>query len=239
MVLDYDTVVSALGRNAILAQVPLIKIAEASSTIHTFFPSEYGTDIEYGPASVDEKPHQLKRQVRKYIRDNVKNLQITYLVTGPHSDLFFSPASKYTYAGNSDPKNQKVTLVGTGEESISFTTMKDVGRLLVAALNTPAATHKRVVKVNSFTTIGKQVPAELEKQTNTKWHVTFTTLEELKKYEKEAWERKDPLATVFTLRRIWTEGGTLYDERNNDSVGFEGQEETLEEQVDKPIKKHK
>ncbi|KAF2845995.1 NAD(P)-binding protein [Plenodomus tracheiphilus IPT5] len=234
----YDTVVSALGRNAVLAQIPLIKVAEASPTVHTFYPSEYGTDIEYNASSANEKPHQLKLRVRKYIRENIQKLHITYLVTGPYSDLFFSPASRHTHAGNFDPKNRKVTLLGTGEERISFTTMKDVGRLLVAALKTPAQSHERILKVNSFTTTGKEALAEFESQTAAAWNVEVTTLDELKKYEEEAWARGDPLATVFTLRRIWTEGGTLYDERDNGSIGFEGSEETLEEQVGKLIKKH-
>jgi hypothetical protein len=47
-----------------------------------------------------------------------------------------------------------------------------------------------------------------------------------------------PPKTVFTLRRIWTEGGTLYDDRSNGSIGFEGQEEGLEEQVRKMIELH-
>lgn len=236
--IGFDTVISALGRNAILSQIPLLEFAEASSTIQTFYPSEYGTDIEYGPSSAQEKPHQLKLQVRKFIRDHVKKLQVTYLVTGPYSDLFFAPASKYESAGNFDPKTKKATLLGSGEEKVSFTTMKDVGRLLVAALMTPTTAHERILKVNSFTTTGKEALAEFEKQTDSTWNVQYTSLEKLKELEKEAWERGDALATVFTLRRIWTEGGTLYDETSNKSIGFEGREETLEEQIRKIVSRH-
>lgn len=234
---DYDTVISALGRNAILSQIPLLKVAESSSTIHSFYPSEYGTDIEYNASSATEKPHQFKLQVRKYARNNLNKLKITYLVTGPYSDLFFAPASKYNHAGSFNPEQRKATLLGTGEEKVSFTTMKDVGRLLVAALKTPTDSYERILRVNSFTTTGKEALGEFEKQTGGKWDVSFTSLEELKRFEKEAWEKSDPLATVFTLRRIWTEGGTLYDERSNELVGFEG-EETLAEQVQKTIQKH-
>jgi hypothetical protein len=78
----YDTIISALGRNAILAQIPLLKLTEASPSIHTFYPSEFGTDIEYRPMSIIENPHQPKLEVRRYIRENVKKLKITYLVDG-------------------------------------------------------------------------------------------------------------------------------------------------------------
>lgn len=227
-----------MGRNAILSQIPLIKVAEASNTIKFFYPSEYGTDIEYGPVSATEKPHQLKLQVREYIRAKTRKLKVTYLVTGPYSDLFFAPASKYEYVGNFDPKQRKATLLGTGNEEISFASMKDVGRLLVAALQTPTTLRERILKVNSFTTTGKKALAEFEKQTGTQWEVKYTALEDLERFEQEAWEKGDPLATVFTLRRIWTQGGTLYAHRDNGKIGFEGKEETLEEQIAKSIEKH-
>ena len=73
----YDTIISAVGRPIIDQQVDLVKWAEATDGIKTFYPSEFGTDIEYGPQSKDEKPHQGKLRVRKYIRENVKRLAVT------------------------------------------------------------------------------------------------------------------------------------------------------------------
>ncbi|KAF1928841.1 NAD(P)-binding protein [Didymella exigua CBS 183.55] len=233
----YDTVVSALGRNAILTQIPLLKLAEASSSIRDFYPSEYGTDIEYGPKSSNEKPHQLKLQVRKYIRENVKKLKITYLVTGPYSDLFIAP-NKDPRIGSFDPKGKKATLLGTGEEKVSFTTMRDVGRLLVAALKTPSDSSQRILRVNSFTVTGKESVGEFEKQTGSKWEVWYTPLEELSKLEEQAWEEDWPSKTPLTLRRIWTEGGTLYESRDNGKIYFDDGLETLEDQVRNTIAKH-
>lgn len=221
----------------ILTQITLIKLAEASSSVHTFYPSEYGTDIEYGPESVNEKPHQLKLQVRKYIRENIKKLHITYLVTGPYSDLYIGKMSGVAAeTGTFDPKEKKAVLLGTGKDPVSFTTMKDVGRLLVAALKTPATESPRTLKVNSFTSTPDEILAEFEKQTDAKWDVSFTPLDELKKREAAAWEGGNPLATMYTLRRIWTEGGTLYEKRDNWKIG-EPETETLEEQVKKAIEK--
>lgn len=238
---DYDSVISALGRNVILAQIPLLSLAEASPSIHTFYPSEYGTDIEYGPSSPDEKPHQLKLKVRAHIRQNVRRLKITYLVTGPYSDLYIGKLNgDLATAGSFDVKNKKATLLGTGEEKVSFTTMRDVGVLLVSSLKTPfsatADSHpnERILKVNSFTTTPNEILAQFEKQTGAKWEVDYTPLDTLREKEKEAWEKKSPVATVFTLRRIWTAGGTLYKQRDNGKVG-EPETETLEAQVAKAI----
>lgn len=235
MIPDYDTVISALGRNVILTQIPLLTLAELSPTIHTFYPSEYGTDIEYGPSSANEKPHQLKLQVRKHIRENIRKLKTTYLVTGPYSDLYFGKmGGEADKTGSFDVKQKKAVLLGTGKGKVSFTTMKDVGRLLVAALKTPTISSPRVLKVNSFTTTPDDILAEFEKQTGGKWEVVYTPLDELKKLEQDALQKGNPMATVYILRRIWTEGGTLYESRDNGKIG-EPPTETLEEQVRKAV----
>jgi hypothetical protein len=120
-----DTVVSAVGRNVIDQQIELIKLAEESTSVQWFFPSEYGTDIEYGPESINEKPHQLKLKVRKYIRENVKRLQYTYLVTGPYVDMFFTLRELAPEAGGFDIESKKAVVVDNGEGRIGFTTMPE------------------------------------------------------------------------------------------------------------------
>lgn len=44
------------------------------------------------------------------------------------------------------------------------------------------------------------------------------------------------MATGYTLRRIWTEGGTLYSQRDNEDIGVE-RTDTLESMVSELIKK--
>ncbi len=117
-----DTVVSCVGRGAIETQISLIKWASETS-VTRFFPSEYGTDIEYGPSSAKEKPHQLKLKVRAFMK-TVQNLEYTYLVTGPYSDLFFGKAMK-PEAGTFDVKAKKATLLGDGKGKVSFTAMAE------------------------------------------------------------------------------------------------------------------
>ncbi|KAF2097712.1 putative isoflavone reductase family protein [Rhizodiscina lignyota] len=216
---DFDTVVSAVGRPVILDQIDLLKWAEETPNIKRFYPSEYGTDIEYGPQSVNEKPHQLKLKVRAFVRENIKRLEYTYLVTGPYSDMFFDVSGKDQRAGSFDLDAKKSVLLGTGNDKISFTTMRDVGRLLVASLLHPEESRNKALKVNSFTTTPNEILAEFERQTGgQKWEVSYTPLDELKQIEQEAWEKGVPWATGYTLRRIWTEGGTLYEKRDNEAI---------------------
>jgi hypothetical protein len=228
-----DTVISAVGRNVIAGQVELIKWADSTPNVKRFFPSEYGTDVEYSATtSPHEKPHQQKLKVRAFIKAEVKNLEITYLVTGPYSELFFgAPGSGWTDAGGFDVKAKKAVLLGDGKGPVSFTSMADVGNLLVAALLHPEAAKNKALCVNSFTATPDEILAEFEKQTGgQKWDVSYTSLEDLKKSEEKMWADGSPLATGYTLRRIWTEGGTLYEKRDNGIIG-EPKMETLEDQV--------
>ncbi|KAL5373137.1 hypothetical protein DPSP01_012940 [Paraphaeosphaeria sporulosa] len=177
-----DTVISALGRSTILVQTPLHRLAEASPTIHTFFPSEFGTDNEYSTStSTHEKLHQLKLQVRKYVREYIRKVAVTYLVTGPYSDLYLSAqAGDFERAGSFDVKGGKAVLLGDGDSRVAFTSMRDVGVLLVAALKTSGEGSPRTLKVNSFTATPWQILVEFERQTGKVWCVEYTSVEELR-----------------------------------------------------------
>lgn len=207
--------------------------------ITRFFPSEYGTDIEYGPQSVNEKPHQLKLKVRAYIKENIKRLEYTYVVTGPYSDMFLDVVGGDPRGGQFDLKDKKAVLVGSGDNPISLTSMKEyahhlplsskrhanhgcrsTGRLVVASMLHPKESRNKALKVNSFTATPHQILAEFERQTGgQKWQVSYTPLEEIKAIEKEMWDQGTPAAVGYTLRRIWAEGGTLYDKRDNEAIG--------------------
>jgi NmrA-like family len=88
-----------------------------------FFPSEYGTDIEYSPQSASEKPHQQKLKVRRYMA-TVKDLEWTYLVTGPYSDLYFGFMPR-AEVGTFDVVGKKAVLLGDGRGRVSFTAMAE------------------------------------------------------------------------------------------------------------------
>lgn len=79
---------------------------------------------------------------------------------------------------------------------------------------------------------------EFARQTGAEWTVSYTSLEDLRKAEQDAWESGNPRATGYTLRRIWAEGGTLYESRDNEAIGFT-QPATLADAVAESIKAQK
>lgn len=105
-----------------------------------------------------------------------------------------------------------------------------MGKFLVAALLNPRAARNTTLVVHSFTATPNEILAEYERQTNSKWEVSYTSLERLREIEKEEYQVYSPMATVVTLRRIWTDGGTLY-KFYDDSILGEVDSETLDSQV--------
>ncbi|TVY47790.1 Isoflavone reductase-like protein [Lachnellula occidentalis] len=236
-VLNAFKVISTVGRNVLAEQINWIQLAESIPSVTRFFPSEYGTDIDYNPQSVHEIPHQLKIKVRAALKAT-SSLNYTYVVTGPYADgqmlaYLSALAESARVIGTYDVKAKSATLIEDGKGKISFTTPKEcsVGKLVVKALLYPEASNKRALKVNSFTTTPADIVAEFEKQTGDKWTVTYTSLAQLKELEAAAWENKAPLAPIYTLRRIWAEGGTLYVKRDNSLIDAEDNMETLADAV--------
>ncbi|KIH91184.1 isoflavone reductase family protein [Sporothrix brasiliensis 5110] len=214
-----DTVISALGRGALHVQTKLVELAEASESVKWLFPSEYGTDIEHNAKSPNEKPHQNKLALRKYIRENVKKLHVTYLVTGPYFDMWVASPTD-PKLGRFDAANKQAYVIEDGEGKIGFCTMLDVGKFLVAALRHPQESFGKALKVQSFVVTPNEVVAAYEKQTGgDKWQVTKVPLAELQALEEKAWADGIPTATAYTLRRIWAEGGTLYEKNDNELIG--------------------
>lgn len=225
-----DTVISAVGRNVIGEQVGWIPLLVQAPSVKRFFPSEYGTDIEYGPESVNEPPHQQKLKVRAALKE-VKGLDYTYVVTGPFAGGFLSASKRLPDIGAFDVETKTAVVLGDGKGKISLTTEADVGKLVVKALLHPEASRNRALKVNSFTTTPLDIVAEFEKQTGgEKWSVSFTPLDKIRELEKQAYVEKSPYSTGFTLRRIWGEGGTLYEKRDNGLIDGEDTD-TLEDAV--------
>lgn len=123
-----DTVISALGRAALAQQIPLIRLAASSPSVKWFFPSEYGTDIAYSPASADEKPHQQKLKVRAVLEKEIPrdDLEYSYVVTGPFAEMYLHFTPGLEEVGGWDVKARKAVLLGDkGTERVSLTAMKE------------------------------------------------------------------------------------------------------------------
>ena len=108
---------------------------------------------------------------------------------------------------------------------------------MVGAIKHYDASKNKILIVKSFTATPNEILAELEKQTHAKWDVSYASLDDLKQGEEKAWANEDPLATAFTLRRIWTSGGTLYDRPLDNTLIGEPKMETLSDQVRQQIER--
>lgn len=93
-----------------------------------------------------------------------------------------------------------------------------VGKFVVAALKNPETARNKALKVLSFVTTLDGILSEFEKQTGKKWHVDRVPYAQLQEREREQWQVKDPSAPIYTLRRIWIGGGTLYDHVDNEQL---------------------
>ena len=112
-----------------------------------------------------------------------------------------------------------------------------MGKFVAAALRHPEAAQGKALKVQSFAVSPNAILNEFEKQTGSKWAVEHTPLDTLRALEKEKWEAQNPLATLYTLRRIWAEGKTLYEKTDNESIGIKPEDlEPLSAPVERWIK---
>jgi hypothetical protein len=111
-----------------------------------------------------------------------------------------------------------------------------VGTFVVSTLlHATPKTRNRPLCVNSFTTSQAEIQALFERHVPGPWDVSYTSLERLRELEDEAWGAGNPLATLVTLRRIWTEGGTLYEKRANGLIG-EPKTTSLEEIIAREVR---
>ena len=139
--------------------------------------------------------------------------------------------------GSYDAKEKKAYLLMPADQKISWTTMPDVGHFVVTALLHPDVSRNRALKVQSFFASHGDVLAEFEKQTGEKWDVGYTSPEDLKKIEEEAWESDAWYKATSSLRRLWMRGETLYDAGwDNAKLGVD-KTETLEQVVANTIAK--
>lgn len=124
---------STVGRASLAQQIDWIRIAAATPNVKRFLPSEFGTDVEHGPKSSAERPHQQKLKIRAFLRTVEDSLDYTYVVTGPFCDVpgFFSSAGYNARVpapeeiGFWDVKGKRAVLLGDGNGKIAFTTNRE------------------------------------------------------------------------------------------------------------------
>ena len=71
---------------------------------------------------------------------------------------------------------------------------------------TPEASANATLRVSSADAKPADIQSALEALEGKSFKTTYTSLEDFKALEKEAWEKSDGAATVYTLSRIWYSG---------------------------------
>lgn len=116
--------------------------------------------------------------------------------------------------------------------------LHSVGKLVLAALQHPTEARNRALRLNSFYTTDAEILREFERQTGgQRWDATYTPLPKLRELEEEAWNSGHGLAVLITLRRIWAEGGTVYEKTDNNLIGAGSGLTSLTEAVHDAIQK--
>lgn len=140
-------------------------------------------------------------------------IEFTYIVTGPFLDTFI-----YSRAGGRacyDAQNSSFGIIGDekGREQhkISGTSYEDTGAYVYSSILTPEAAKNAMLRVSSIDATPDEIQSAVSSIVGHPLTSKYTPLSEFKKLESEAWEKGD--ATVYTLTRIWFEGGSDFTRR--------------------------
>lgn len=110
----------------------------------------------------------------------------------------------------------------------------------MSSLLTPEASANATLRVSSIDAKPSEIISALESIENKKIKTTYITPEEFRKAEEKAWSEEAPNATVYTLTRIWYEGGSDFTKKPRALYlrnGEEVEDNKLEEQLFKDVPK--
>ena len=105
---------------------------------------------------------------------------------------------------------------------------------------TPEASANATLRVSSIDAKPSEIISALESIENKKIETTYITPEKFRKAEEKAWSEGAPNATVYTLTRIWYEGGSDFTKKPRALYlrdGKEVEDKASEEQLFKDVSK--
>ena len=159
-----------------------------------------------------ERPHQNKLKTRAHIEAlaKEKKIEFTYIVTGPFLDslTFTRVGGRTGYDKAKGTYGIIGPLAAHEQKIISGTTYSDTGRYVLSSLLTPDASANATLRVSSLDVRPADLEIALRKIEGKPIKTRYTSLDDFKKLEKEEWENQSAGATVYTLSRIWYEGGS-------------------------------
>jgi hypothetical protein len=91
-------------------------------------------------------------------------------------------------------------IMDEGNRQFSVTNLSQIGNAVIAVLSNPSKTANRFTYIHSFTATQKQILAELEKATNKKWNVTYSTTETAANKGAELFSKGDDSGLLLLLK---------------------------------------
>ncbi|KAF3798749.1 hypothetical protein GCG54_00008204 [Colletotrichum gloeosporioides] len=215
-----DAVVSALSREAIPLQIPLIDAA-ATAGVKRFIPSEFGSNLQ-DPQIRKFPNYKHKVQVEEYLEQEARSHGITY--TYIYNNVFIDLSIETGVV--LDLKERKARLYNGGERSVSMITMPTAARAVVAVLehseetkNQPVYIHEAIMSQKEILGHAKQVISEGE------WHEEQVHLDELEKHlaaQATVDGSKMGVFHAYAVKGAFGDGlGNQYGETENQLLGIQ------------------
>ncbi|KAI8294177.1 Bifunctional pinoresinol-lariciresinol reductase 2 [Colletotrichum sp. SAR11_240] len=169
-----DAVVSALSREAIPLQIPLIDAA-ATAGVKRFIPSEFGSNLQ-DPQIRKFPNYEHKVQVEEYLEQKARSHGITY--TYIYNNVFIDLSIETGVV--LDLKERKARLYNGGERAVSMITMPTAARAVVAVLKHSEETKNRPVYIHEGLMSQKQILGHAKEVISKgEWHEEQVHLDEL------------------------------------------------------------
>uniref|UniRef100_A0A7N0ZXU9 NmrA-like domain-containing protein n=1 Tax=Kalanchoe fedtschenkoi TaxID=63787 RepID=A0A7N0ZXU9_KALFE len=138
--LKIETVISAVGGEAVMDQIPLVEAIKAVGTIKRFMPSEFGHDVDRAePVQPGMNMYIQKRQVRRLIEDS--GVPYTYILC---NSIASWPYFDNTHPSEVLPPTDKFHIYGDGSVKAYFVAGSDIGKFTIKALYDPRTLNKSV-----------------------------------------------------------------------------------------------
>lgn len=215
-----DAVVSALSREAIPLQTPLIDAA-ATAGVKRFVPSEFGSNLQ-DPQIRKFPNYKHKVQVEEYLEQKARSHGITY--TYIYNNVFIDLSIQAGVV--LDLKRRKARLYNGGERAISMITMPAAARAVVAVLKHSEETKNRPVYIHEGLMSQKQILGHAKEViSGGEWHEEQVHLDELEKHlvaQATVDGSKMGVFHVYAVKGAFGDGlGNQYGETDNQLLGIQ------------------
>ncbi|GAB4828912.1 leucoanthocyanidin [Ancistrocladus abbreviatus] len=137
---EIDVVISAVGGEKVMDQLPLIDAIRAVGTVKRFLPSEFGHDVDRAePVEPGLRMYKEKRKVRRLIEES--GVSYTYICC---NSIASWPYHDNTHPSEVTPPLDRFQIYGDGSVKAYFVAGPDIGKFTMKAVDDPRTLNKIV-----------------------------------------------------------------------------------------------